>query len=211
MNDFTYEYRDKEKKDMYKGIYEMYMWDSTWIERLNNLESKRVFYIGDSISGHARRPATALTGEKILFDGFSTSKSLDNPHFKKALIVFDEQLVRTDAILFNNGLHGWHLSDDVEYGFYYEEMVKFLLEYYKGLPLFIVLTTCVTDKEREKRIIERNKSAIKVAEKYGLPVIDLFTVSKEYFHLISQDGVHFTPEGDEVIAKSIVEAIQDKI
>lgn len=151
-----------------------------------------------------------MTGEKILFDGFATSKNLDNPYFKKALLVFDEQLVRTDAILFNNGLHGWHLSDDVEYGFYYEEMVKFLLEYYEGLPLFIVLTTSVTDKEREKRIIERNKSAVKVAEKYGLPVIDLFAVSKEYYHLISQDGVHFTPEGDKVIAKSIVEAIQDR-
>ncbi|MBQ8814769.1 MAG: hypothetical protein IJZ85_09775 [Lachnospiraceae bacterium] len=210
MNDFTYEYRDKDKKDMYKGLYETYGWDNTWIERLSNKESKRVLYIGDSISARARRPATALTGEKILFDGFATSKNLDNPYFKKALLVFEEQLIRTDAVMFNNGLHGWHLSDDEEYYFYYEEMVQFLSEHFKGLPLFIVLTTCVTDKEREKRIMERNRSAVRVAEKYGLPVIDLFTVSKEYFHLISQDGVHFTPEGDEVLARSIVEAIQDK-
>ena len=210
MSDFTYEYKDRDKKDMYKGIYETYGWDNTWIERLNNVESKRVFYIGDSISAQARRTATVLTKEEILFDGFATSKNLDNPYFKDAVVLFAEQLIRTDAVLFNNGLHGWHLSDDEEYGFYYEEMVKFLLERFKGLPLFIVLTTCVTDKGREMRIIERNKSAVKVAERYKLPIIDLFSVSKENYHLISQDGVHLTSEGNEVIAKSIIEAIREK-
>lgn len=50
MYDFTYEYREKDIKDMYKGLYETYGWDNTWIERLSNLESKRVLYIGDSIS-----------------------------------------------------------------------------------------------------------------------------------------------------------------
>lgn len=209
MNDYTYEYQDRNKKDIYNGIYETYGWDNTWIERLSNRESKRVLYIGDSISAQIRRLATAQTKEELLFDGFATSKNLDNPYLKDTINIFAAQLIRTDAVIFNNGLHGWHLSDNSEYGFYYEEIIKYLLEKFKGIPLFIALTTWVQDESRKRRVWERNKAALKIAEKYKLPVIDLYSVSKENNSLISSDGVHFLEEGNEILAKKIIEIMRN--
>ena len=41
---------------------------------------------------------------KILFDGFGSSKALDNPFLKEAVRLFGLQLPKIDLVLFNNGL-----------------------------------------------------------------------------------------------------------
>ena len=45
------------------------------------------------------------------------------------------------------------------------------------------------------------------AEKYHLPVIDLYTVTENNKELLTGDGVHFTVEGYKIIAKEIICAI----
>ena len=75
------------------------------------------------------------------------------------------------------------------------------------IRLFVVLTTYVDDEERVKRVLIRNKEAIKIAEKYGLPVIDLYSVSYDNKKLLSPDGVHFIREGYEKLAEEIIKSL----
>lgn len=204
MGTFTYENSDRTNK------YEKYEWDQVWIEDTDNTTSTRVLYIGDSISCNVRCLATKQSKEEFLFDGFGTSKSLDNKYFKDSITLFSAQLPKTDIVIFNNGLHGWHLNDTEEYGFYYEDMIKFLIDKFRNIPLFIALTTYIKDDTRLKRVEERNKTATQIAEKYHLPIIDLYSISEKSKDLLSKDKIHFTPEGNEIIAKEIVNILYNK-
>ena len=201
MSNFTYE----EKKTSNK--YETYEWDNTWLEHINDGDVKRVMYIGDSISCGIRRIATAKTNNEIYFDGLGTSKAIDNPYFEETIKLFEKQEGYRNAILFNNGLHGWHLDDDSEYGFYFDKIVKFLTEEFKDIPIFVVLTTFIKDESRLNRVLKRNEVAKKIAAKYNLPIIDLYSVSENILDKMNDDGVHFKEEGYEILAEKIIEEI----
>lgn len=187
---------------------ETFEWDNTWLEQIPNKEKSRVLYIGDSISCGTRRIATAVSEGKLLFDGFGTSKALDNPFFKESLITFAKQEEKRKAVLFNNGLHGWHLSND-EYEKLYDEMLSFLIKEFDGTPIFVILTTSVTDIERNGIVEARNEIVKKLAKKHGLGVIDLYTVSVNIKEFQDPDGVHFYDEGYNALAKEIVKNIID--
>ena len=202
MNDFTYEKEDKTIK------LETYEWDNVWWEQAPDNEKPRVLYIGDSISCGIRRIATQLSDKKILFDGFGTSKAVDNECFTESLRLFGKQQKRRNIVIFNNGLHGFHLDDAVEYGKYYEKMVRFLMEEYKDTPIALVLTTSI-DGPRNARVIARNDTVKKIALKYGIPVIDLYATSVEYAKLRDDGGVHFTEEGYEKLAEQILRSIHE--
>ena len=200
MSEFTYEEKDTTRK------LETLEWDNVWWEQTADQTSKRVLYIGDSISCGIRRLITSFSDSEILCDGFGTSKALDNPYFKPALELFMNQQSKCDAILFNNGLHGWHLSGE-EYEACYEEMLQFLLK--KGAPVYVVLTTDDLKKEDRNKLAQvRNRIARELAEKYKLPVIDLHTVAVKHGALHRPDGVHFEAEGYEIMAKYILEHIR---
>lgn len=200
MSNFTYE-----KKQQTSGL-ETYEWDNVWWEQAPDKSKERVLYIGDSISCGIRQVATRLSEGQLLFDGFGTSKAVDNPYFAESVRIFGKQQEKRNVVLFNNGLHGWHLEDTREYKAHYEKMVQFLLEEYKGTTFALVLTTCI-EGERNERVIVRNQVVQQIAEKYALPVIDLYSTSVEYVYLRSGDGVHFTAEGYEELAKQILRSI----
>ena len=187
-------------------VYETYEWDNTWIEHAGDSNRKRVLYIGESISCGTRHIATNLTDCRILFDGFGTSKALDNPYFEDMLRLFAAQESRRDAVLFNNGLHGFHLDDKTEYRNDYDKMVQFLLSEFRNTPVFILLTTHVADEAQNKRVILRNLAATEVAKKYHLPTIDLYSVSAAMPDQLT-DGVHFTQSGYQALAQTILNAL----
>ena len=187
-------------------VYETYEWDNTWIEHADDSNRKRVLYIGDSISCGTRHIATNLTDCRILFDGFGTSKALDNPYFEDMLRLFAAQESRRDAVLFNNGLHGFHLDDKTEYRNDYDKMVQFLLSEFRNTPVFILRTTHVADEAQNKRVILRNLAATEVAKKYHLPTIDLYSVSAAMPDQLT-DGVHFTQSGYQALAQTILNAL----
>lgn len=202
MSDFTYETENRSNR------YETYEWDDMWIDHANETDRKRAAYIGDSISVGTRRIATARTNEEILFDGFGTSKALDNPYFKDSIRLFFKQLPNVDTVLFNNGLHGWHLNDETEYKALYDEMIKFILDEIKGAKLYMLLTTAVIDKDDNDRIKLRNVAAREVAEKYSIPVIDLYDITSANISEISPDGIHPTEPLYEKIADEIIRNIR---
>lgn len=202
MSDFTYETENRMNK------YETYEWDDMWIDHANETDRKRVAYIGDSISVGTRRIATARTNEEILFDGFGTSKALDNPYFKDSIRLFLNQVPNIDTVLFNNGLHGWHLNDETEYKTLYDEMIQFILSEIKDAKLYIQLTTAVIDKDDNDRVKLRNIAAREVAEKYSIPVIDLYDITSANISEISPDGIHPTEPLYEKIADEIIRNIR---
>lgn len=201
MSQYTYEFENKATE------LETYEWDNVWWEQTEKTDTPRVLYIGDSISCNARIIATAVSKNELLFDGFGTSKALDNPFLFDSIRIFAKQQKNRNVVIFNNGLHGWHLDDEEQYPYYYEKTVKFLLDEFKE-PLAIVLTTSVADEEREQRVKVRNEIAKKTAEKYNLPIIDLYSVSVEFASLRTEDGVHFTYAGYEKLAEKILEDLK---
>ena len=125
--------------------------------------------------------------------------------FKSSLELFMKQQNKCDAILFNNGLHGWHLSDE-EYKKYYDEMLLFLLKSKK--PIYIVLTTDdLVNQNCNETVKARNEIAKVLAHKYNLPVIDLHTIAINNSKYHISDGVHFNDEGYSLLAKCILESI----
>ena len=200
MSDFTYEQTNG------KARLETYEWDNTWIEHAGK-EIERVLYVGDSISCNIRRLATEKA-QGLFFDGFGTSKAVDNPFLCESVSIFAKQQGDRKAVLFNNGLHGWHLEDESEYARWYEDTVRFLIEEFSGTPIVLVLTTHVADEQRNARVLTRNRVVREIAEKYGLSVIDLYTPSMESAHLL-RDGVHYLPEGNDILAQALVNGVKE--
>lgn len=187
---------------------ETYEWDNVWWEQAPDNEKKRVLYIGDSISCGIRHIATELSNGEILFDGFGTSKALDNPYFQESLHLFAAQERYRDLVLFNNGLHGWHLSA-AEFEKYYADMLSFLKNEFSDTPIVIALSTSLVDDEKDKRVIEYNAVAERLAKENGFPIIDLYsaTSSKNEMHI--SDGVHLTEDGYRTLAGIIVENVKE--
>ena len=202
MGNFTYEFENRSQN------LEEYEWDYTWIEHADKPDLPRVLYIGDSISCAVRNVATEIADGALYFDGFGTSKAVDNPYFPDAIRLFAKQQGARKAIVFNNGLHGWHLDDETAYGQSYEQFLKFLLAEFPGTPVFLALTTAVRSEKRMPRIIARNQAVVALGEKYHLPVIDLYSLVDQNRSLISQDGVHLTEDGYRHIGQEIVAQIQ---
>lgn len=186
---------------------ETFEWDNPWWEHTENRTSPRFLYIGDSISRGTVFPLNAQGAGEILFDNFSTSKALDNPFFEPSLELFMSQQIRCDGIVFNNGLHGWHLSD-AEYEEGFGKMLGFLKK--RGVPVYILLTTFLPDDpERNEKVISRNAAACRAGESFGCGIIDLYEVSKtECAGLYCGDGVHLKTGGYEKLAAKILETVR---
>ena len=196
------------RDERYENIcLENYEWDSTWIEQTKNKDALRIFYIGDSISNVARGYATRHSENTMLFDGLGTSKAVDNPYFYDTVRLFADQQRERCAILFNSGLHGPHLTNE-EYKEHYEKFILFLLKEFENTPLILLLSTAQTDPCRNERVIKRNEAVLELADKHGLSVIDLYSVTKSNPQLISADGIHMLPEGYSLLGKEIVAGVK---
>lgn len=193
---------------------ETYEWDDIWWEHAPDKEKTRMLVIGDSISCGYRRLVTAEMGERIYVDGLATSKALDNPAFKSLVDYVASQHDNVKIVQFNNGLHGWHLSDE-EYAINYERMLDAISEYYKDAKIIIALTTPVRSKddlnkfgERNERVLKRNKIAVSIAKERNLLVNDLYSIVCDKPELWTNDGVHLNDEGYRIIAKHTADFIE---
>ena len=204
MNKDTYEFGGVKEK------LETFEWDDLWWEHTEREDVPRIAYIGDSISRGTRKVLNPLAEGRILFDGFATSKALDNPCFEKALSLFAFQQNRCDAVLFNNGLHGWHLDDEA-YEKLYERMICFLEKTFSGVPVIVVLTTYLANPEQNARVLARNEIARKVSERHALPILDFYAVSEENSNWLISDGVHFEKEGYVALAEAVLDFIRPMI
>lgn len=192
---FTYETRDR------LTPLETYEWDNVWWDHPEEKNALRAVYVGDSISC-GTRSVLFEKYKQLRLDGFGTSKAVDHPSFQNSLHLFAMQTPKPSAVLFNNGLHGWHLDDNA-YAEYYEDMVKFFLLEYPCVPLILLTTTFIADEARLERVKRRNEIVCKIAKKYNLTVGDLYQVSMQNKSLLTADGVHFSREGYEKLAQAV--------
>ena len=198
--------------EKYKSmILEEHEWDNIFIQNTQDTKTKRVLYIGDSISLGTRIQLKPLCNGKLVIDGIATSKALDHPDYIPMLQAVSAQEPRRDVVLFNNGLHGYHLDEDT-YEAQYSVFVDKLLTLYPEAKLYLLLSTYTIDPEMHNdRIVERNCRITKIAEKKGLEIIDQYSVSLENASLLSSDDVHFTTEGYNVLAQSILNFLKDRM
>ena len=187
-------------------VYESIEWDNTWLEQSGNTSARRILYVGDSITVGTRGVANHLGGGKVVFDHFGTSKALDNPYFFDSLRLFAAQQPCRAAVFFNNGLHGWHLTEE-EYERLYADMLDRLLQEFPDVPVVPMLTTCSeTHWHPNDRVLARNEAVRRIAEARGLPVIDLYTVADANREHLA-DGVHFHPQGYRALAEELMRAV----
>ena len=202
-NNYTYQEKTT------RSPLEKYEWDRVWFEDVYDTDAKRILYIGDSISNATFPWATSLVERKLIFNNFASSKGLDNPFYFPMIKMFIYQNDRKDAIIINNGLHGWHL-DDEKYGELYFELIENIKKLCPDTPIFIVLTTAVDDsKEFSSRIPKRNEKAREVAKRADAGIIDLYSVSNSNKELLCDDGVHFVSDGYKMLAEEIVRALNE--
>ncbi len=193
MDNFTYENNPRSELETYE-------WDNVWWEKTGNADKGRIMYIGDSISCGIRGAWNKTDGIEWYYDNCATSKALDNPHLFSLVTGFGHQESYCDAILVNNGLHGWHLSVD-EYANYYEKLLCGLKNEFPERRIFVVTTTCVTNSSsRNDTVKARNAAAVSLADKLGIDVIDVYPLSKKLTHT---DGVHFDAEGYAALTDKI--------
>ena len=201
----TYEFETK------KSPLETYEWDDIWWDHAPDAEGRRILIIGDSISRGYRRALGKLEGREFFVDGIATSKAADNESFYTLLDYYASTGLRYDAVLINNGLHGWHLEDSEEYKDHYEKLASYVKEKFAPEKFFIVLTTPVRKSEqteifdeRNERVKVRNLAATEIARSLGAEVLDFFSLIENRPELYTGDGVHLVPEGYSLIAHEIL-------
>lgn len=203
----TYETEARDKK------LETYEWDDVWVDHADN-DDARVLLIGDSISRGYRHFAVEAFLPEYRADNYATSKGADNPALIKMIDLVLSQSDKYEIVNINNGLHGWHLSTK-EYKESLDAVIAFIKEKYPKLKLYIALSTPVRVKgdvskldERNALVIERNNAAREIAEKYDLPVNDLYTPLFDHPELFAEDGVHFKDDAYKILAKVIADAVK---
>ncbi len=187
---------------------ETFEWDRMWLEHTEDLETPRVLYVGDSISCGVLGTANKRAAGRLRFDGFHTSKGLDNPHFRTTLLAIAAQQPRRDLIILNNGLHGWHLDDAGEYIPWLRDTLCFLQEQFPKTPVAFVQTTHVTHERWQVRARQRALLAATLIEELQIPMIDLYAPSLAHADLI-KDGVHFTEEGYALLADALIARVTE--
>ncbi len=201
MSDLTYE-------NTPSGALETYEWDNVWWERNNDKDHRRIMYLGDSISVGIRNAWNNVENIEWYLDNCATSKAADNPYLLPLAVSFKKQMLSCDAVLVNNGLHGWHLSIE-EYSSHYKNLLCALKAEFGDTPMIIVTTTCVTnDDERNAIAVKRNEAAKALADKLSLPIIDLYPTSTELVH---RDGVHLHPDGYLKLTEVILAELKNLI
>ncbi len=211
MSDFTYESQQTTQK------LETYEWDNVWWEHAGDASRPRALLIGDSISCAYRRMVTEELSCAAYADGFGSSKGIDNPYLLPSIEMFLQQSPRCDAILLNNGLHGWHLSTE-EYRTCYQSLLQSLMERHPGKLWGLVLTTPMRLPEdltkfhiRNDAVQERNAVVREIAASLNLPVLDYYAVLCERPEVWSEDGVHLKELGYRILAKICAAFLREQL
>lgn len=204
MEEFTYQ------KTTPVSQLETYEWDNIWWEHADDDTKQRILIIGDSISCGYRRLVNECLEGAVYVDGFGTSKAVDHAKFTAGLDYFMSQEKNCKLILFNNGLHGWHL--DVEaYKEHYRRIIEILMERYPDQELALLLSTPTQDAERDAHICKRNAAVKEIAAEKNLDTVDLYTVVNENRNFFTEDGVHLRAEGYAVLAEEVADVIRKKL
>ncbi len=195
-----------------KVIREDIEWSDFWWSHEPDMAKPKVLFIGNSISRGYYPAVSAKLAGKVNCDRYSTSRSIEDPALcretKIAMAKYHHAVIH-----FNNGLHGWHLTND-QYEKGLRKYVKFLKSNKsKGCVLIYSLTTPFPSKDpgqkldpvKNQVVIDRNRIARKIMEGNSIPVIDLYGLMEPELEKYSgsKGDVHYNKEGYERLAEKI--------
>jgi hypothetical protein len=195
-------------------------WSDFWWGHESDTSKPRVLFIGNSISrGYYPTVSAKLSGVANC-DRYATSRSIEDPALfsetRMAMANYHHAVIH-----FNNGLHGWHLTNE-QYEKGLRKYVKFLeSKKSKGCRLIYSLTTPYPSKEpgqkldpvKNQVVIDRNRIARKIMEENNIPVIDLYGLMEPELEKYSgsKGNVHYNNEGYERLAEGISSEILKRI
>lgn len=192
-------------------------WSNLWIPNAPDAgKLPRVLLIGDSISCGYNGPVSQFLQDMATVDRLGTSRSLNDPclfhELRHVLSLYDYRLVH-----FNNGLHGWHLSDTAaEYGRGLREMLATIRLARPSAKLIFASSTPVTvvkdDSKlcilKNPRVLARNAVAAALMQEMEVPVNDLYVCALGCLDKRAGDGYHFTGEGSAILGRQVADSIQ---
>jgi hypothetical protein len=188
-------------------------WCRVWVTGANEDGGlPRLLLVGDSITeSYFSRVEQELTG-RFLCARLTTSRCAGDPVLKKELALLLGEF-QFSMIHFNNGLHGW----DYDEKFYARGLagtVRFIKARSRGARLMWGSTTPVWQRgkpgaldPKTDRVRKRNEAALKIATRHNLPVNNLFNLVVDHPEYVSEDGVHFNPEGQEFLGRHVAHTI----
>ena len=195
-----------------KIVREKTEWCDLWWGNEADITKTRVLFIGNSISRGYFPYVTEMLHDFANCDRYSSSRSITDPALleetKIAMAKYNHAI-----IVFNNGLHGWHLSgSEYEYGL--RKYVKFLKSHKaKDCKLIYALITPVSsgetgvklDLKKNGIVQERNQIAEKIMKENNIDIIDLYELMEPELekYSIEKGNVHYNGDGYKRIANSV--------
>ena len=188
-------------------------WANFWWAHAPDTKLPRVLLIGDSVTNGYHNNVDKLLKGKANVDMLATSANICDPALlaQVKLAVGD---YKHAVIHFNNGLHGWQLSD-AEYEAGLRRLIGLLRQLEPQAKLVwgqstpIVLTTDpATLDPKNAVVLKRNEVAARVMQELGIPVDDTYSVSvghAEYRN--AGDGFHYNEQGKTAQAEPVARAI----
>ncbi len=182
-----------------------------WNDAQDNCKA-RILLVGDSIVVGHERLLHEIVKDEYCIDSFATAKCVSDVDYMREL---DYMLSSKDydLVIFNNGLHGFDISDE-DYEANLKEVLTDLNKRVKKLawrnstPIREKEDLNKFESERTPIVLRRNAFAAQVTEELNIPVLDLYTPMAKNVEYFSPDAVHYNEEGREVQAKILAEFIK---
>lgn len=197
-------------------VHETYEWSNIWWDHAEDLCLPRVLLIGDSITQSYTNAVIENLKEIAHVDRLANSRGVNDPALYKELGYMLGEY-RYKAIHFNNGLHGWHIPDDV-YARGLTGMVQMLQRYGEGAKLIWANSTPLRVPENPSllsknnaMVVRRNPLAKQVMSEYGIPVNDLYSLVIDRPELDCGDGCHFNEEGQRLLGKAAADMLRQAL
>ena len=170
--------------------------------------SLRVLTVGDSICYQYKDFLRDELADIMNLTSWATSKCVTDVNYIKDLKNILEYN-RYDLVTFNNGLH--YLSNTTpfeEWEKAYCRTLEYINAELPGIALAIVSCTPVNNAEKNQEVIKLNELTKKIADKFELPFIDLYSEMDrldrtEYW----SDEFHFTESAKILQARIMAEKI----
>lgn len=207
----------QEKNPLDNTTREGMEWANFWWENAPDAKLPRVLLIGDSITnGYHRNVANLLKG-KANVDLLATSANILDPQFTL--------MVRTavadykhSVIHFNNGLHGFHLSDQ-QYEAGLRRLVALLRELAPQAKLIWAQNTPIVEAKDPAKlaggnevVVRRNGVAALVMQELNIPVDDLYPLMVDHTeYRVTGDGYHYNAQGKTVQGETVAKVVSDAL
>lgn len=179
-----------------------------------------VLYYGDSISGGYTDSFEKLLDGKA--NGYHWSGfvgSADPQGFPAMPFTSAASVAKFDYIIFNNGLHSLHWTEDKVSDEQIKGVARNMIKYFRaGSPkakLIWVATTPHTERAKPVKatgdlnpvVLRINRLTAEVMKEEGIPVVDLYALLIDRLALAGGDGYHWSREAYSMISAELFKSL----